>query len=173
MLEVDSFLGDFIQDKVLYRLINECTFGADLDDEQADVPLYDQFNAGLSGCEKGYERDNLALDGNNAPVLKSQAAMQAQEIARYPGSQTAVMQGNYQGKELAPMAGTNVEVTNSMLPQGEHGNRSGTTGYIPSLEQGMETGKATRPTGQLMMTDLGQVPDQMLMMSMRRRGLIQ
>lgn len=173
MLEVDSFLGDFIQDKALFRLINECTFGADIDDERSDVALYDQFNNGLSACETGYERDNLALDGNNVPVLKSPAAMQAQEIARNPGSQTAVLQGNYLGKELAPMTGTDPAVTNAMVPQGEHGNRAGTTGYIPSLEQGMISGRATRPTGQLMMTDLGEATQQEMLMSLRRRGLMQ
>jgi len=59
-----GFLDSFVQDEVLCRCLDEETFGQPIGNEENDVPLYDQYNRGLAACEQGFERTNLALEGN-------------------------------------------------------------------------------------------------------------
>jgi hypothetical protein len=56
-------LGQSIIDEVMCRCLNQATFGQDLDNEENDVPLYDQYNRGLALCEQGRERNPLTLEG--------------------------------------------------------------------------------------------------------------
>ncbi len=44
-------LGQNIIDEIMCRCLNQATFGTDLDNEENDVPLYDQYNRGLTLCE--------------------------------------------------------------------------------------------------------------------------
>lgn len=63
MQSAAGFLDSFVQDEVRCRCLTEDMFGAPLDNEQNDVPLYDQYNRGLVLGEQGLERTNLALEG--------------------------------------------------------------------------------------------------------------
>lgn len=56
-------LGQSIIDEVMCRCLNQATFGTELDNEENDVPLYDQYNRGLALCEQGLERNPLILEG--------------------------------------------------------------------------------------------------------------
>jgi len=56
-------LGQNIIDEVMCRCLNQATFGTDLDNEENDVPLYDQYNRGLTLCEEGIPRQSLELEG--------------------------------------------------------------------------------------------------------------
>lgn len=56
-------LGQSIIDEVMCRCLNQATFGDPLDNEENDVPLYDQYNRGLVLCEQGMERESLQLEG--------------------------------------------------------------------------------------------------------------
>jgi len=56
-------LGQNIIDEVMCRCLNQATFGTDLDNEENDVPLYDQYNRGLTLCEEGIPRQSLQLEG--------------------------------------------------------------------------------------------------------------
>ena len=56
-------LGQSIIDEVICRCLNQATFGTDLDNEENDVPLYDQYNRGLTLCEEGIPRQSLELEG--------------------------------------------------------------------------------------------------------------
>jgi hypothetical protein len=58
----DGF-GQNIIDEVMCRCLNQATFGTDLDNEENDVPLYDQYNRGLTLCEEGIPRRSLELEG--------------------------------------------------------------------------------------------------------------
>lgn len=58
-----GFLDAFVQDEVKCRCLDEETFGAPIANFENDVPLYDQFNRGLTLTEQGLERTNLALEG--------------------------------------------------------------------------------------------------------------
>lgn len=58
-----GFLDSFVQDEVKCRCLSEEDFGQPLDNENNDVPLYDQYNRGLVLGEQGLERTNLALEG--------------------------------------------------------------------------------------------------------------
>jgi hypothetical protein len=58
-----GFLDAFVQDEVKCRCLDEEDFGAPLDNEQNDVPLYDMYNRGLVACEQGLERNPLNLEG--------------------------------------------------------------------------------------------------------------
>ena len=67
-----NFLSDFVKDEVDCHYVDIEDFGVALDNENNDVPLYDQYNRGLTGCETGLERKNLTLEGNKRD--KSQRA---------------------------------------------------------------------------------------------------
>ena len=157
-----SFLENFVgSNPYVRRCVTGCdTNGQPLDNYYADVPMYDNYNNGISTCEEGYNRENLALTGNNQPVLMSPQAMADQQVARMPGSQASVDRGFYVGKEMAPV-----------IPGQAPGARPGLTGYIPSMAEALAAGATNGVTGSLMMVEMG--PDeQMMQESMKRRGLI-
>ena len=86
-----GFLDSFVQDEVKCRCLDEDMFGAPLDNEENDVPLYDMYNRGLAACEQGMERTNLGLEGN--PALASQRAgmtgyipSMEEALEQYPGA---------------------------------------------------------------------------------------
>lgn len=108
---VAGFLDSFIQDEVKCRCLSEEDFGAPLDNEKNDVPLYDQYNRGLVACEQGLERNPLHLEGQ----------------------------------------------------------RPGMTGYIPSMEQGLQMGASPKPRA--LVLDLEGPNEEMLEQSRKRRGL--
>ena len=60
-----GFLDSFVQDELKCRCIDEGDFGGPLDNENNDVPLYDQYNRGLVATEQGLERNPLQLEGMN------------------------------------------------------------------------------------------------------------
>ena len=61
---MDHFLNAFIgsNDEVKNRMLSIADFGQELDNEQNDVPLYDQFNRGLVATQENRPRINLSLD---------------------------------------------------------------------------------------------------------------
>jgi hypothetical protein len=107
-------LGQSIIDEVMCRCLNQATFGTDLDNEENDVPLYDQYNRGLTLCEEGLERNPLELEGA----------------------------------------------------------RPGMTGYIPSMEEAVEMYPASSPRPKTLVLDLGMAPEEELLLSQKRRGLL-
>jgi hypothetical protein len=60
----DSFLDAFVlnNDELKSHLASVMDFGAPLDNEENDVPLYDQYNRGLSLTQSSRPRINLSLD---------------------------------------------------------------------------------------------------------------
>ena len=60
MLGATNFLGDFVKDEMKCRVLSVEDFGAPIDNEKNDVPLYDMYNRGLVACEDGMNRMNLA-----------------------------------------------------------------------------------------------------------------
>ena len=64
-----KFLGSFIDELDCPSLSIE-DFGQPISNENNDVPLYDQYNRGLSACETGMDRKNLALEGNKRDKSK-------------------------------------------------------------------------------------------------------
>jgi hypothetical protein len=56
-------LGQNIIDEVICRCLSQATFGTQLDNEENDVPLYDQYNRGLTLCEEGIPRRSLEIEG--------------------------------------------------------------------------------------------------------------
>ena len=61
---MDHFLDAFIEsnDEVKSRMLDASMFGQELDNEEADVPLYDQYNRGLVATQESRPRMNLSLD---------------------------------------------------------------------------------------------------------------
>tara|TARA_B100000287_G_scaffold416780_1_gene451858 strand:+ start:4818 stop:5171 length:354 start_codon:yes stop_codon:yes gene_type:complete len=113
-----GFLGKYVKSELDCPSLDIEDFGALLDNENNDVPLYDQYNRGLTACETGMERTNLTLEGQKRD--KSQ--------------------------------------------------RSGLTGYIPSMEQsGQYPGSS--PKSPKLLIALGSPSDQMKKESLMRRGL--
>ena len=53
MLGATNFLGDFVKDEMKCRVLSVEDFGAPIDNEKNDVPLYDMYNRGLAACENG------------------------------------------------------------------------------------------------------------------------
>jgi len=163
MIDVaSSFLENFVgNNPYVRRCVTGCdTMGQPLDNYYADEPMYDNFNNGISTCEQGYERENLALTGNNQPVLMSPEAMADQQVARMPGSQLSVDRNFYLGKEMAPV-----------VPGQAPGARPGLTGYIPSMEEALAAGATNGVTGSLMQIEMGP-NEQMMQESLKRRGLV-
>ena len=105
-------IGQNIIDEVMCRCLNQATFGTDLDNEENDVPLYDQYNRGLTLCEEGIPRQSLELEGA----------------------------------------------------------RPGMTGYIPSMEEGLEMGASPRPRS--LVLELEGPDENEMILSAKRRGLI-
>jgi len=65
-----AFLDAFVQDEVKCRCLDQDEdFGAAIDNQENDVPLYDMYNRGLTACEQGLERNPLSLEGMDRPGL--------------------------------------------------------------------------------------------------------
>ena len=85
-----GFLSDFVKDEVDCHYIDIEDFGVALDNENNDVPLYDQYNRGLAACETGMDRRNLTLEGEKRD--KSQRAgltgyiPSMEDSGQFPGS---------------------------------------------------------------------------------------
>jgi len=107
-------LGQSIIDELICRCLDQATFGTDLDNEENDVPLYDQYNRGLTLCEEGLERNPLELEGA----------------------------------------------------------RPGMTGYIPSMEEALEMYPASSPRPKTLVLELEEAPEEELILSQLRRGLL-
>lgn len=80
-----GFLDSFVQDEVRCRCLSEEDFEAPLNNAENDVPLYDMYNRGLSACEQGLERTNLALEGMERPG-KTGYIPSVEEAGMYPGT---------------------------------------------------------------------------------------
>lgn len=78
-------LGQSIIDEVICRCLNQATFGADLDNEENDVPLYDQYNRGLTLCEEGIPRQSLELEGAR-PGMTGYIPSMEEATELYPAS---------------------------------------------------------------------------------------
>lgn len=63
-MQADSFLDSFLteNDELKKRMLTEQDFGQGLDNEENDVPIYDQYNRGLVVTQESRPRMNLALD---------------------------------------------------------------------------------------------------------------
>jgi len=107
-----GFLDSFVQDELKCRCLTEDDFGAPLDNEENDVPLYDMYNRGLTLCEQGLERNPLNLEGQ----------------------------------------------------------RPGTTGLIPSMEQGLAMGASPKP--KTLVLELEEPEEEEKILSAKRRGLM-
>ena len=59
MLGPNNFLGDFVKDELKCRGLSIEDFGAPINNENNDVPLYDMYNRGLAACGQGMNRTNL------------------------------------------------------------------------------------------------------------------
>jgi len=123
-IDAHDFLDGFMHsgDEVNRRALTACDFGDQLDNEENDVPLYDQYNRGLAVTQADRPRQNLALEVNQCPT--------------------------------SPMSTT----------------RPGLTGYIPSVEEGIEVGAAPLPKGAVVL-DLGAIPTREKQLSAMRRGI--
>ena len=78
-------LGQNIIDEVMCRCLNQATFGTQLDNEENDVPLYDQYNRGLTLCEEGLERNPLELEGAR-PGMTGYIPSMEEAVEMYPAS---------------------------------------------------------------------------------------
>tara|TARA_R100000700_G_scaffold33199_1_gene40870 strand:+ start:1098 stop:1406 length:309 start_codon:yes stop_codon:yes gene_type:complete len=59
MLGSSKFLGDFVKDEMNCRVLSLEDFGAPIDNENNDLPLYDMYNRGLAVCQQGMNAMNL------------------------------------------------------------------------------------------------------------------
>ena len=61
---MDPFIKSFLrtENEVPGRMVDVEDFGEELDNEDQDVPLYDQFNTGLALTQASRPRINLSLD---------------------------------------------------------------------------------------------------------------
>jgi hypothetical protein len=78
-------LGQSIIDEVMCRCLNQATFGEPLDNEENDVPLYDQYNRGLALCEQGMERQLLQLEGRR-PGMTGYIPSMEEATENFPAS---------------------------------------------------------------------------------------
>jgi hypothetical protein len=110
-----DFLNRFIEDndEVLSRCLSPETFGTELDNEENDVPLYNNQNSGLALCQEDRPRESLQIEGG----------------------------------------------------------RPGMTGYIPSMEEALESYPESSPRPRTLLLNLEEAPEEELMLSQMRRGL--
>ena len=64
-----DFLSSFIEDndELKTRLATISDFGQELDNQNNDVPVYDQFNRGIAVTQESRPRMNLAIDPEAQP----------------------------------------------------------------------------------------------------------
>tara|TARA_R100001510_G_scaffold17963_1_gene15331 strand:+ start:512 stop:832 length:321 start_codon:yes stop_codon:yes gene_type:complete len=84
MLGATNFLSDFVKDEVKCRGLSIEDFGAQIDNEKNDIPLYDMYNRGLAACEQGMERKNLGMEGQR-PGLTGYIPSMEEAMKNYPG----------------------------------------------------------------------------------------
>jgi len=86
----NKFLSGFVGDELDCHYIDMEDFGAAIDNENNDVPLYDQYNRGLTACETGMERKNLTLEGQERDKSQRMGLTgyipSMEEAGQYPGS---------------------------------------------------------------------------------------
>ena len=190
LLTAPKFLTEFMGDRYSKRCVNDMEFGQEVDNITNDVPLYNQYNNGLTAGMQGYEREYLNLEGNQANLNANPQVQIDQAVSRYPGSAPERLRGAYPGGVGFATNPQAIEGTFLGAPTAHGGlpgnanlgrtgaipsitqqNRPGATGYIPTVEQGVRTaGAAPMPQG-LAMSDLGQPTDEMIKESLRRRGI--
>ena len=85
-----GFLGDFVKDELDCHYVDIQDFGADLANENNDVPLYDQYNRGLTLCEEGMDRKNLTTEGEKRDKSSRMGLTgyipSVEESGQFPGS---------------------------------------------------------------------------------------
>jgi hypothetical protein len=85
-----SFLGKYVKSELDCSYVDDQDFGAPLDNENNDIPLYDQYNRGLAVCEQGMDRKNLALEAGKRDKTNRAGLTgyipSVEESAQYPGS---------------------------------------------------------------------------------------
>ena len=83
----DDFLNQFItnDDELQKRMADCCDFGAPMATAKADVPLYDQYNRGLTLCQDSNPRTNLALEGKR-PGMTGYIPSMEEALEQYPAS---------------------------------------------------------------------------------------
>lgn len=81
----DHFLDRFVQDEVLCRCLGIETFGQPLDNEENDVPLYDQYNRGLVACQKDRPRQSLEIEGPRSGMTGYIPSME-DALEKYPST---------------------------------------------------------------------------------------
>jgi hypothetical protein len=98
-VNADDFLSEFMhqgiptQDELNRRELTMCDFGAELGNEENDVPLYDQYNRGLVATQQDRPRTNLALEGNECPVNVPMKANRPGVTGYIPSMEEAVEMG--------------------------------------------------------------------------------
>ena len=85
MLGATSFLNGFVEDEVKCRGLSMEDFGAEIDNEKNDVPLYDMYNRGLAACEEGMERKNLRTEGQRTGLTGYIPSME-EAMMNYPAT---------------------------------------------------------------------------------------
>lgn len=80
-----GFLDSFVQDELKCRCLSEEDFEAPIDNANNDVPLYDQYNRGLTACEQGLERNPLHLEGQR-PGMTGYIPSMEEALSQYPAS---------------------------------------------------------------------------------------
>lgn len=78
-------LGQNVIDELMCRCLDQATFGTDLNNEENDVPLYDQYNRGLTLCEEGIPRQSLEIEGPRTGVTGYVPSME-EALEMYPAS---------------------------------------------------------------------------------------
>ena len=191
VMDVTQFLDGFMEDRLRKRCVNDgIDFGQDVDNAENDVPLQDLYNTGLSVGMQGLERKHMGLEGNPEALNLRPAVQRADAIARYPGSAMEQMENAYPGG--VGFANSAQAVQGDFLnTEGPHGNqqynanmgrtgsipsiteanRPGTTNYIPTVEQAVRTAGANPLPQGLGMSNLGQPNDEMILASLKRRGI--
>jgi hypothetical protein len=83
----DAFLNQFVtsDDELQKRMACYSDFGAPLATAKADVPLYDQYNRGLTLCQDNNPRTNLALEGKR-PGMTGYIPSMEEAMEQYPSS---------------------------------------------------------------------------------------
>lgn len=107
LMNAAGFLDSFVQEEVNCRCLTEADFGQPLDNADNDVPLYDMYNRGLSACEEGMERKNLALEGMKRPG-RTGYIPSVEDAHMYPG--TLPMPSTRVGLNLPPANLTTEEI---------------------------------------------------------------
>ena len=82
MLGSSKFLGDFVKDEMNCRVLSLEDFGAPIDNENNDLPLYDMYNRGLAVCQKGMESQNLG----RRPGMTGYIPSMEEAVKNYPAT---------------------------------------------------------------------------------------